>query len=76
MLDSVPAAKHDIALPQLMDQFIANFLVEKLQRTRPLVDDGHVHTQGREHRCVFNANDASPDHRHGAWELLQGQDLI
>ena len=76
MLNSIPTAKHDIALAQLMDQFIANFLVEKLQRTRPLVDHGHLHTQGRKHRSVFNSNDASPDHRHGARELLQGQDVI
>src|SRR5262249_24686548 len=76
MLDGVPTAKHDIALTQLMDQLIANFLVEKLQRPRSLVDHGYMHTQGRKHRSVFNTNHAGPDHRHGARELLQCQDIV
>ena len=75
-LDGVPAAKQDITIPELVDQLIANFLVEKFQRTRPLVDHGHVHPEGCEHRGVFNPNDARPDHGHGARELGQGQDIV
>ena len=76
MLDGIPAAKQDIAVPELMEQCIAHFLVEKFQRPRPLVDHGHVHPQGGEHGSVFNPNDARPDDGHGARELGQGQDIV
>src|SRR5262249_30171131 len=76
MLNSIATAKQDIIVTQLMQEFITNFLVEKLQRTRTLVNNGHLHTQGGEHRSVFNPNHSGADYRHRARELWQRQDLV
>jgi len=75
-LNGVAATEHDITLPQLMNKFIADFLIEKLKWAWPLIDDCHLNAQSSKHRGVFDSDYSSSDHGQGSWQLLQIQNVV
>src|SRR5262249_23799889 len=76
VLNSISAAERHILPAQLMNQFIAYLLIEKLQRTRTLIDDRHRYAESSEHRSVFDTDDSGSNHREGSRKMLQGHNVV
>ena len=50
--------------------------VEKSQRLRRLVHQGHGAAERREYRCVFAGDDAAAEDDQGSWQIRQAEDRI
>ena len=74
--DGVAAAEHDVALPHLVDQLVDDFLVEELERPRPLIDHRHLHAERGEHRRVLDADHAGADDDHRPRQLVEAEDRV
>src|SRR3974390_1352306 len=76
MLNGIPAAEHHIIPAELMNQFIADLLIQKFQRTRALIDHRHGHTQSGKHRSVFNADYTGSHNRKSPRKMLQPHNIV
>src|SRR5215475_7310640 len=76
VLNGISATERHILLAQLMNQFVADLLIEKLQRTRTLIDDRHRHAESSEHRSVFDTDDSGSNHRESSRKMLQGHNVV
>ena len=70
VLNSISSAERHILPAQLMNQLVADLLIEKLQRTRTLIDDRHRHAESSEHRSVFDADDSGSNHRESSRKMF------
>ncbi len=64
LLDGIATTKDDVAPAHLVNQLVANLMVQELERPRALIDHRDLYPQRGKHRGVFDADDAGADHGH------------
>ena len=68
--DGLAEAELHVALSHLVNQLVDDLGVDELERSVALVDDRHLDAERREHRRVFDADDAGADHGERSREAL------
>src|SRR4029450_1293072 len=73
LLDGIAAAEDHVAPAHLMDQLVADLVVEELERPRPLIDDRDLHAKRREHGRIFDPDYAGAHDGHRARQMFEAQ---
>src|SRR5262249_23817010 len=72
-LDRLAEAEGDTQSAQVVLQRLGDLVVHEIENARPLLDEGHLHTERSGHRGVLEADDAAPDNRDRARNLAQSK---
>ena len=63
-------------IAQMVRERFDNFLIGKLKQAWPLFDERDAHSEGGEHACVLDADDAATDNDQRFGEVLHLQHLV
>ena len=58
-MTSSPQVKNHSDIAHMISQSFGNFLIDKIQDNRSLIDEGNLNTQQGEHAGVFGADHSS-----------------
>ena len=68
--------QRDVAVAEIMHELLDQLLVDEVEESRTRLDQRHGDVERAENRRIFDADDAGPDDREAARQLLQIDDLV
>ena len=68
--------QRDVAVAQIVDELVDQFLVDEVEEGRARLDQGHGDIERAEDRRIFDPDDACPDHGQAARQFWQIDDLV